>query len=58
MSLALNVLIVEDNERMRKMIHGVIRGNIKNVDSIVECNNGYEAIGKATSTLVIREALS
>ena len=32
---------------MRKMIQGVIRGNIKNVDSIVECNNGYEAIKRA-----------
>lgn len=40
----MKILIADDNPKMRQMIKNVLTANIKNIDTIYECENGREAI--------------
>ena len=40
----MRVMIVEDNTRMRKMLRTLVNRSVENLDMIVECSSGREAI--------------
>ena len=40
----MNIMIVEDNAKMRKMIHKVIIDGVKDIDSVFEFRDGEDAI--------------
>ena len=40
----MKVLIVDDNPRFRELIKSIINTQVKDIDSILECENGPDAI--------------
>ena len=40
----MRIMLVEDNSRMRDIIREIVIGEVKNVDTILECEDGQDAV--------------